>query len=383
MDNTKLQTTNSLIQEIRCPQCLGVLSYKPAANDLKNSDGVYICSSCNKEFPVILNVPFFGIRKDNTSATMAEIEAEDFWFTEESSIEEHLSFAKLSAQVGWSMIKELSRFLPNKPKILNVLDLGSGSGMQAWQLATYGRFTVAAVDCVGEFLVEAPEIIQSHPKIKMFCSDLAIVPFKDNSFDVIFCKESLHHISDLRATFGEIVRVAKPGALLVIKEPLWPCKTPEEREKFKFTDRAAKVGIAHAYHCFNDYSQLVETTSETLLLRLSPAKDWLSRQLLWFATDSHRLPQIAKPIFRLLFNIYERFRKVTANKGRMNKWGGEFFEIARIKDESNSSNLHSDRTIVPIDVNAMKAEKRASIRIYNEKIFEVFDRETKALIKGQ
>jgi SAM-dependent methyltransferase len=283
------------------------------------------------------------------------------------------------------MVTELARFLPSEPKLLRVLDLGSGAGMQAWQLASYGRFDVAAVDCVGEFLIEAPESVHSHPNVKMFYSNLETVPFEDHAFDIVFCKESLHHISDLRVAFSEIVRVAKPGALLVIKEPLWPCRMFEEREAFKLTDRAAKVGITHAYYCFNDYMQFLDTISETLLLHLSPARDWLGRQLLWFATDSRRLPQLAKQVFKLLELIYAKIWKILATRGSMNKWGGEIFVIAKIKNNALSHNFRFDRTIVPFDVHTLNTDskQRATIKRYNEKIFEVFARETKVLMRDK
>lgn len=51
-------------------------------------------------------------------------------------------------------------------------------------------------------------------------SILGTLAFPDNSFDVITCFGTLHHIPNVSYVMSELCRVAKPGAYLFIREPI-------------------------------------------------------------------------------------------------------------------------------------------------------------------
>jgi ubiquinone/menaquinone biosynthesis C-methylase UbiE len=48
------------------------------------------------------------------------------------------------------------------------------------------------------------------------------LPFSDDAFDLITCRNGLHHFCDPRAGIAEIRRVARPGGRIVISESLVP-----------------------------------------------------------------------------------------------------------------------------------------------------------------
>lgn len=45
-----------------------------------------------------------------------------------------------------------------------------------------------------------------------------ILPFKNESFSIIFCLMSLHHVKNLNETLNELFRILKPGSYLLIRE---------------------------------------------------------------------------------------------------------------------------------------------------------------------
>lgn len=72
-------------------------------------------------------------------------------------------------------------------------------------------------------------------------ADILNLPFKDNSFDVIFCNHVLEHIPDDAKAMSELYRVMKPGGWGIIQVPMnygldktyedFSITSPEERKK--------------------------------------------------------------------------------------------------------------------------------------------------------
>lgn len=80
-------------------------------------------------------------------------------------------------------------------------------------------------------------------------TDATLLPFKDGSFDVIFCKELAHHIEALDGLMSEMWRVATPDGIIVLRES---CTSSWKQGKAA-EDRACKVGITHHSYTYMDY----------------------------------------------------------------------------------------------------------------------------------
>lgn len=62
--------------------------------------------------------------------------------------------------------------------------------------------------------------------VQFVLADAKRTPFPSDTFDVIFSNSILHHIDDPIAFWNETARIAKPGALLFVRDLLRP-ETPE------------------------------------------------------------------------------------------------------------------------------------------------------------
>jgi ubiquinone/menaquinone biosynthesis C-methylase UbiE len=97
-----------------------------------------------------------------------------------------------------------------------VLDVGSGDGALAGQLAANGGF-VTGLDPSPAALERARA---AHPEIEWSApAGDGRLPFADSSFDVVTCVNVLQHVADTQLLWSEMRRVLAPGGLLAVAVP--------------------------------------------------------------------------------------------------------------------------------------------------------------------
>lgn len=98
------------------------------------------------------------------------------------------------------------------------LDIGAGRGIASFALAKEG-FQVAALEPDNSSIVGGKAIenlaIETKLPIEVFGSVSEKLPFEDNTFDVVYARAVLHHMSDLELACREIHRVLKPGGSFI------------------------------------------------------------------------------------------------------------------------------------------------------------------------
>jgi len=114
--------------------------------------------------------------------------------------------------------REILARLPSNPQA-RILDLGCGQGNTTRCLADALR----PASCLGiEFdpgLVDyASTRTGNPPGVTFQQGDATQLPFPDGSFDVVFCRYLLIHMSDPMAVVREMLRVVKPGGFAVAYE---------------------------------------------------------------------------------------------------------------------------------------------------------------------
>lgn len=105
------------------------------------------------------------------------------------------------------------------------LDVGFGLGGVAVYLAEHYQMEVAGVE-VHPWMADyarknAPKEIASRLKFSTYDANGSI-PHDVNTFDIVYSKGVLNHISDKASLFKEIARVLKPNGLFVITDWLIP-----------------------------------------------------------------------------------------------------------------------------------------------------------------
>ena len=118
--------------------------------------------------------------------------------------------------MGWRL-----RVLGINPKDYNdrtVLDLGCGTGEYALWYATHGARQVTGVDLSDGSLARAREQADQYDvrNVTFVKQDILTLEFPDEQFDYAYCVGVLHHTGDPFRGFQEMVRVTKPGGVVIV-----------------------------------------------------------------------------------------------------------------------------------------------------------------------
>lgn len=104
-------------------------------------------------------------------------------------------------------------------RVSSVLDVGTGPGALAVEIARRGDHEVVGVDLAPEMLATANRRAAEagvSDRVTFVVADAAALPMADGSFDLIVSTLSLHHWTDPPAILRELYRVLRPGGSVLL-----------------------------------------------------------------------------------------------------------------------------------------------------------------------
>ena len=148
--------------------------------------------------------------------------------------------------VGW--VLGLAGLAPG----MRVLDAGCGNGAYLRALADY---PVRAAGCdLSAGMLRAVR----YPAL--FCADVAALPLRDGSFDVVLAAHMLYHVPDRRAAVSELRRVLVPAGVCIAVtnggDHLRPLRALVERAARKGTPGWSMQAATQAFTAENATAQL-------------------------------------------------------------------------------------------------------------------------------
>jgi malonyl-CoA O-methyltransferase len=133
-----------------------------------------------------------------------------------------------------------------------ILDAGCGTGEAIRPLQSrYRGAQLVAFDISERMLQRAAQRASWWRPTHQVCGDLAALPFADNSFELLFSNLSLQWCNDPAAVFNGMLRVLKPGGLLMFTS-FGPDTLKELRASWQQVDTAVHVNQFADMHDVGD-----------------------------------------------------------------------------------------------------------------------------------
>ena len=112
----------------------------------------------------------------------------------------------------------------NVAAVHSLLDVGCGLGhwSRAWARVLPPGIEFTGVDREATWIAKAKEAAAqplAGNRFRFQVGEAEALPFPENSFDFVTCQTLLIHVADVRIVLSEMVRVTRPGGLVVAAEP--------------------------------------------------------------------------------------------------------------------------------------------------------------------
>ena len=167
----------------------------------------------------------------------------------------------------------------------NILEAGCGTGQLSIALSRYAR-QIYGTDLSKGSLIEAKQFINSNDikSVHLFRMNIFKLFFEENTFDVIISNGVLHHTYNPKLAFSKLVRVLKPGGIIVIGlyhrygriiQKIRQSLIKNFGDSFKFLDKRfrEKISDKKKYAWFLDQYKNPSETTHTYLEVLNWFKD--------------------------------------------------------------------------------------------------------------
>jgi SAM-dependent methyltransferase len=133
----------------------------------------------------------------------------------------------------WTMRARTFRYIEQKilpdlgqknERQLRILDLGAGNGWMSYRLALAGHAPVAVdlltnnSDGLGAAIHYRKKLVAIFPCIQ---AELDVLPFKNDSFDLVIYNASFHYSADYEKTMAEALRCTRTGGTVLIADTPW------------------------------------------------------------------------------------------------------------------------------------------------------------------
>ena len=188
------------------------------------------CNQCYMSYRITNNIPEIILPEVEKSIRKVQKTFEFKWeiSTKENVIQNSYIFNKkyektiipVTMQAKNNNWIELTKkeFDINEKDIDNktVLDIGAGFGRMAYVMGTMGAKHIYSFDICRSGMENALKELDDWKNITFLQADIANMPFKNESFDIVISWGVFHHTPNTEESFRKGAKLVKPGGLLLV-----------------------------------------------------------------------------------------------------------------------------------------------------------------------
>lgn len=140
----------------------------------------------------------------------------------------------------------------------NILECGIGSGYLPDLIKKHNiDIQYTGIDCTEAFV----EHVSKKHTYPIVLGDMEEMPFEDNSFDVVYTRHTLEHLSYYEKAINEMARVAKQRVVIILFRPL--TRQDIIRKESIYENRYGEVGFkTQLCMAFESYNRVVMPTRD-------------------------------------------------------------------------------------------------------------------------
>lgn len=206
---------NSSLELLICPSCHGNLDLK-AESGGSIDHGSLKCTACRQEYPIERGIPQF-INSAMLSGFNLSFSRMYDWFSWIYRAFSRLAFAFIGMQEETGRREITDRLDPKGDPVLEV-SIGPGVNLPSI-IDRPDMGDVIGLDIsLGQLLRCQGYLRRKGWDVDLFLGNGEKLPFQDNSFGGVFHVGGINFFNDKKAAIDEMIRVAKPGARILIAD---------------------------------------------------------------------------------------------------------------------------------------------------------------------
>jgi ubiquinone/menaquinone biosynthesis C-methylase UbiE/uncharacterized protein YbaR (Trm112 family) len=198
-----------------CPTCHNRLEFS-GADEKTIQEGTLICSRCEQQFPIVNGIPHFIQREQLTGLNRHFARAYD-WSSWAYRTFSRIAFAYIGMDEEIGRREITDRLDPHGGRVLEV-SIGPGVNLPYFiDRPDVGE--VYGLDIsLGQLKNCQRYVTKKGWGIDLFLGNAEQLPFRDDAFEGVFHVGGINFFNDKKSAIDEMIRVAKPGACILIAD---------------------------------------------------------------------------------------------------------------------------------------------------------------------
>jgi ubiquinone/menaquinone biosynthesis C-methylase UbiE/uncharacterized protein YbaR (Trm112 family) len=200
---------------LACPSCHERLGFSGMV-ETAIQEGTLNCSRCNQHFPILDGIPHFIQREQLTGLNRHFARAYD-WSTWAYRAFSTIAFAYIGMDEETGRREITDRLDPHGGRVLEV-SIGPGVNLP-YIIKRPDVGEVLGLDIsLGQLKNCQRYVAKKGWEVDLFLGNAEQLPFRDEAFEGVFHVGGINFFNDKKSAIDEMIRVAKPGARILIAD---------------------------------------------------------------------------------------------------------------------------------------------------------------------